>query len=298
MTFVTMKGQGLQDRKALPKLTVLNYSGGTQSAGLLWMVLRGDLVPSGRFLVVNADPGMENSATYEYNERMQRECEAAGIEYRVAPGPNLYEDLLACAKDGRTRLDNPPFWVRKFKNNKVGRLQQKCTKHYKIAPMDRVIREYLETHFGINRKSKRLGSAIVEKWIGFSADELDRISEPSQLYVAFRFPLVEQGMKKHDVIQYMKDRDLPVPPRSVCNACFANDADHFKDMHDNRPTDWQQAVAVDEAIRDGRVFGVTDGEVFVFQGCIPLTDLAARGFEWSRADQRDYQCASAGYCFV
>lgn len=295
--WVTRKGEGIQKRASMPLVTVLNYSGGTQSAGLLWMVLNGDLDVPERFIVVNADPGMENSGTYEYNRMIQPECEKAGIPYFEAPGPSLYEDILAFAESGRGRIDNPPFWIKKFDGGKRGRLKQKCTKHYKIAPMDRVIRRYLEEHFGISRKSKRLGKAIVEKWIGFSADEVDRISEPSQFYVAFRFPLVEKGMAKGDVRRYMEDRGLPVPPRSVCNACFANDADLFREMYHERPQDWAQAVAVDEAVRDGRPFGVTDGECYVFQGCIPLTELAERGFRWGAADQRDYQCNN-GHCFL
>lgn len=297
MVFVTRKDEGIQERTVLPKMTVLNYSGGTQSAGLLWMVLRGDLEMPEHFVVVNADPGMENSETYEYNKRMERECAAAGIEYHTVEGPNLYEDILRCAVFGEKRIDNPPFWVRKHKDGKIGRLKQKCTSHYKIAPMDRVIRTYMEKHLGISSKSKRLGRGVVEKWIGFSADELDRISEPSQFYVAFRFPLVEKGLKKDEVIQYLKDNGLPVPPRSVCNACFANDADHFRDMYYNRPRDWQQAVRVDEAIREGSIFGVTDGDCFVFQGCIPLKALAERDFRWSRADQKDYKCDN-GHCFI
>lgn len=276
-----------------PKLTVINFSGGKQSSAILWMILRGDLPRPANLVVLNADPGMENSRTYDYIEMMFEECEKAGIEAYTVDGPNLYKDLVEL--EG-TRVDNPPYWTLDDKG-KRGRLMQKCTKHYKIAPMNRAIRRILEDRYDISRKSKRLGSGIVEKWIGFSYDEADRIKPPSRKYVRFRYPLIELGMANSDVIDYYLDNELPIPDRSVCNACFANGLDTLKEMHDERPEDWEQAVEVDEAVRDMGSVGIRD-DVYVSSTTTPLTELAENGFETDDGTDEDEHSCDQGYCFV
>lgn len=278
-----------------PTLTVLNFSAGKQSTCLLWMVLRGEIEVPDNFLVLRADPGMENNETYRYARWMEGLCRDRGIDYRVADGPDLYEDLISLEEKDVDRLDNPPYWT-KDEDGKIGKLRHKCTRKYKIAPMDRFIRKYLEKNFGISRKSTRLGEGRVEKWIGFSRDETQRIKPPSRKYIRFRYPLIDLGMTTEDVIQYYEDRNLPRPPRSVCNACFANGIDTFEEMYNNRPEDWEQAVEVDEAVRDLSAIGVED-EVFVSHTGKPLKQLAEEGFTDSVEDKDEYSCDS-GYCFV
>ncbi len=285
-----------------PVLTVLNYSGGRQSAALLWMVIRGDIPRPKAFVAINADPGMENSETYKYNEMMQGECEKAGIELLLKiPGPNLLEDLLDLPnRTGLFRIDNPPYWTPPRKTRaERGQLLQKCTKYYKIAPMNKMVRVVLERDFGISRRTSRMGKNIVEKWIGFHYDELSRITAPDQKFVYFRYPLIEMKLGKADVDQYYEDNSIPIPPRSVCNACFANGLDTLKDMHDNRPEEWTQAVKIDEIIRHGMEGAMVEEEAFVNETCIPLADLARMGFKVGAngKDQDRWSCDS-GYCFV
>lgn len=295
---------GLPMDAARPKpiLTVLNYSGGVQSAALLWMVIRGDIPRPKKFVVLNADPGMENKDTYKYNEMMKEGCKKAGIELHLnVPGPNLLEDILDLpSHTEQFRFDNPPYWTRPRKAGaKRGQLMQECTKYYKILPMNRMLRIILERDFGISRKTSHLGENIVEQWIGFHHDELLRVSAPRRKFAYFRYPLIEMKIGKDDVNQYYVRNSLPPPPRSVCNACFANGLDTLKDMHDNRPDDWAQAVKVDETMRHGLKWAMVEEEVFVSETCIPLTELAKMGFKvgGSGRDQDRWSCDS-GYCFV
>ena len=48
-------------------------------------------------------------------------------------------------------------------------------------------------------------------------------------------------------------------------------------MHEYRPEDWKQAVAVDKAVRDWKQIGVND-EVYVSKSLLPLEELAAQNF--------------------
>ena len=257
------------------------------------MVILGVLPKPDHFIALRADPGMENSESYAYADFIESWAAAADIDCRVAPGPDLYEDLIGL--DGsEARLDNPPYWT-KDEKGKIGRLRQKCTRNYKIAPMDRFIRQYLEDHFGISRKTGHVGDGVVEKWIGFTKDEAHRIKPPQRKYINFRYPLIDLDMTKDDTLDFYRNEKLPMPPRSVCNACFANGLDTLKEMYENRPGDWEQAVKVDRVVRDLSSIGVHD-QVFVSHTGEPLERLAERGFT-EGVDKDDWSCDS-GYCFL
>jgi hypothetical protein len=157
----------------------------------------------------------------------------------------------------------------------------------------------MEENLGISRKRTNLGKAIVCKWIGFSQDEWMRIKEAKQEYVYFDYPLIDRRMTKQDIAVWYLKNGLTLPPRSVCNACYANDVSYFKKMHDERPTEfWEEAVKVDEECRDLRFANVTD-ECYVSSTLIPLRQLAEQGFMLKAgvAEEADAKCHS-GHCFV
>jgi hypothetical protein len=280
------------DRK--PYISVLSYSGGAQSHALLEMVLRGELEKPRNFLVMNADPGMEDSRTYRFVQDARERCIASGINFITAPGPNLYHDLLNTVSNGATRVDNPPYWT-KSADGKLGRLMQKCTRQFKIAPMDRALRRYMEQKHSISAGLLRPG--LVEKWIGFAADEWHRCSDSPQQYIRFRFPLIERKMDRPAIDRWYDESGIPKPPRSVCSACFANGLDYFREMYANRPDDWRKAVAVDDSISIWKAAGITDHEPFVSSSLIRLRDLPAIGFGVDSEDLSEHHCNS-GACFL
>ena len=301
-------------------LTVLNFSGGVQSSTLALMSIRGEIEPPDVFVVAN--PGMENSLTYKYVDWVFEQARSVGIRCIKAPGPNLYEDLLSFKADGLHRIDNPPLWVKK--SNGYGRALQKCTAKYKIAPMNRAIRQVLFELFGCSVTTKRLPEGIVDRWIGFAADEQHRIPKTKSLplmeyacsvdelfcysdsrkqtdpkYTTFRYPLIEMGLDKQGCINWFNDRNLPIPPRSVCNACPFNGLATLKEMYLNRPDDWMQAVRVDDEIRDCSSVGLTEGPCFVSSTLKPIRQLPELNFLQSEGTEDDdsYSCDS-GYCFL
>ena len=278
------------------KLTSLSFSGGTGSGALAEMLLNGDLQCSTDLVIITADPGMENSRSYDYVHEMNERFTKFGFDHRIIK-TNLYQEFLDMAeKRTATRFDLPPFWTKNRKTGKKGRLMQKCTGAYKIAPMQRVVRQkLLETH-GISPRNTRLGENAVRTWIGFSCDEVPRIKEAKQKYVYFQYPLVAMQMTKADVASYYKKINRPLPPRSVCNACFANDLDYFKKMHEERLSDWEQAVAVDEACRDLSFLDVKD-ECYVSSSLVPLKDLPEMGFKTSNKEDKNLPCQT-GFCFI
>ena len=74
-------------------------------------------------------------------------------------------------------------------------------------------------------------------------------------------------------------------------------------MYDERPSDWEQAVEIDDHIRDMSPVMVRQ-EVFVCSKLIPLKDLPDKDFMLKRDEQLhmyndadDWSC-DKGYCFI
>ncbi|MDE2096994.1 MAG: hypothetical protein KGL39_07095 [Patescibacteria group bacterium] len=278
-------------------LTALSFSGGKGSTAVLAMVLDGVLPRPQNFIVCNADPGMENTQTYDYVASYERECVRAGIPF-LRTKRNLFEELLLLKFEWtQKRFDTPPLWTRDRKTGKKGRLLQKCTQAYKIAPMDRAIRGWMEACLGVSSKSKRLAPGTLVKYIGFSADEWHRIKETKQKYVAFDYPLINRNIANAGIADYFKNANRPLPPRSVCNACFANDVPYFREMFEQRPTDWEQAVAIDESVRDLTQIGIKD-ECFVSSTLVPLRRMAELGFHNLKDEPGAADGCHSGHCFI
>jgi len=280
-----------------PILTSLSYSGGEQSHGILEMVLRGHIPRPRNFVVIGANPGMEDERSQEIVDSARIRCAVEGIPFVTAKGRNLYTDLVLLPFTGETRLGNPPYWVKK-PNGKIGRLKQKCTGEYKIAPLNRARRLLMHELCGISLKTTRLPR--VDVWIGFAADEACRISAKKTArgskYLHLRYPLVERGITKAKMVGYYLDHNIPRVPRSVCCACYSNGLVYFKDMYLNRPNDWDKAVLVDDSIRDLSCIGIK-GQCFVSSTCIPLRDLPKMNFLESAPTYREHRCNS-GVCFI
>lgn len=266
-----------------PAVTVLRFSAGAQSTCLLHMYIREELPRPDVFLVTAADPGMEDSRTVEHRERMFVLARAAGIECRLCPGGNLYEDLV-----NGTCTDTPPYFLSRSR-----RLRQCCTRAYKVFPLERETRRFLTERFGFHPSSKAVPRHFVAVQLGMTADETDRVSTPRQLYQVLQYPLMDLGMTKADVKRYYVERGLPEPPRSVCQARFANNTKYYADMRRERPDDFAKARRVDEAIRDLSHAGVK-GPAFLHKRCVPVDTLADLGDE----AEQDYDLGcDSGYCF-
>lgn len=256
-------------------IDVLSFSGGKQSSMLAWMAIRGEIPRPD--VIMSANPGMEGQAALDYVAMIQEEARKVGILAYTVPGPNLYEAIINLKRSGKTRFDTPAFYTKGADGDREGKLSQRCTKWAKIAPMNRACRIEVERLLGIGRRSCRIPAGTVCKWVGFSASEIHRIKPPVERWSCFKYPLVDLRMTNGDVVKWFHKTGLPMPKRSVCRGCFANDAAFFKEMFETDPAGWEQAVAVDEAIRDWKQIGVNQ-PVYILRSCISLRELQARDF--------------------
>ena len=103
-------------------------------------------------------------------------------------------------------------------------------------------------------------------------------------------------MSRSGCIQWLMDRNLPVPSKSGCTFCPYNSAARWRALKAQGGDDWEDAVLADLEIRDKRAHVGFD--LFIHNARVPLVD-AVRIPEDDGAHQMemDIPC-DGGVCFV
>jgi hypothetical protein len=126
----------------------------------------------------------------------------------------------------------------------IGRRQ--CSNEYKLEPIAKEIRRLL----GVGRHGY-IAPGAVEVLIGISWDEAHRMREPRQRYLRNLYPLVDLQMRRFDCLQWLERHGYARPPKSSCIGCPFHGDDYWREMRDNRPLEWAEAVAFDHRLRQG-----------------------------------------------
>jgi hypothetical protein len=143
-------------------------------------------------------------------------------------------------------------------------LSRQCTDSYKIEPITKQLRRLL----GLERGQRAPKTPAIELWIGISADEAHR-AKPSQIrWIERRFPLLDIRARRWDCLQWIKRKGYPEPPKSSCIGCPYHSADQWRALD---PAEFADAVAVDEAIRDG--LRGTHGPLYLHRSMKPLAGI-------------------------
>jgi hypothetical protein len=248
-------------------LRVLDLGGGVQSSCVAWMAFRGDLPPLNAILF--ADTGSEAPQTYAYVDRLREEAEACGVEFRVVRNEakrsvgSLYDDLMG---DGpSTRWSAPPFYVRD--EHGLGMTMRQCTADYKKDPLHRAHMDLL----GLPKGSRGPKEVALEVWLGISLDEKQRMKVADKRWYRYRHPLIEDAhMTRGDCIEYMRKRQLPIPPKSACFFCPYQSDRRWLAMKREQPELWERACALDEHTR---ALGQFKGKVYLHRSGRPLREV-------------------------
>lgn len=264
-----------------------------QSHCIARRLLRGEWPMPKKLLVLAADPGAEHRDTVRMRDRTLEEFRACGVDAMVAPGPKMLWDLIDRKTVGDPRIDNAAYWTKNADGSR-GQAMQKCTREYKIRPMDRLVNAYMRNEMGFS--NGRFPENSVERWIGYCWDERSRCKPLQQKFQQVRYPLIDRQETKEQVLQWYAETGEEMPPPSVCNHCWANGTETFKRIAETDPQGFQDAVLFDDLSRDMSLFGFTE-QCFCSRTLLPLSDLAANGFTLSSSDAEQQSC-DGGYCFI
>lgn len=231
-------------------ITVLSLGAGVQSTTLLLMAEAGEV--DRPVEAIFADTGWEPPDVYAHLDWLETQT-SIPIK-RVSVG-NLRDDALA---------GKPEAWMPMHTLNLDGKaslLRRQCTSNYKIRPIRRRIRELMKEH----------GTKEARQLLGISLDEALRMRHSGVKYLTNVYPLVDRRMTRTSCVRWLLDHGYPTPPKSACIGCPFHDDRYWRTMRDQRPVEWDDACAFDDAMRNvqsGR------GEMFLHRENVPLRLVA------------------------
>ena len=269
-----------------PALRVLSLGAGVQSTTLLLLAAEGRIGPLDA--AIFADTQWEPAAVYRHLDRLEADvARKAGIPiHRVSVG-NIRQDALdpahkfvslptfttgpcqTCTPQGHLGdvFDLPitnevtgevtyftgPCPTCKGTGIQLGMGRRQCTNVYKLRPIKEKVRQLL----GYPYPASIPGAAHAEQAIGISRDEIGRVKDSGVNYLRSVFPLLDldgaadgrRGWVRADCVRYLKTRGFPNVPKSACVACPFHGNRQWREMRDQRPAEWADAVAFDHALR-------------------------------------------------
>lgn len=242
-------------------IRVLSFGAGVQSSTLLRMAIAGEIEPVQH--AIFADTGWEPKPVYEHMEKMRVEAEAAGIEFHIVSAGNIKDDTLNPAQ----RFASMPVHVVNLEGKPaMGRRQ--CTSEYKIQPLLAKQREIAGLKSGQRCKEHRITTLI-----GISLDEVQRMKDPLFSWIRNEYPLIDKRITRHDCLLWNQRNNHETPPRSACIGCPFHSDNEWRNIRDNDPESWADAIFFDDQLRSNpdvaaRMF---EGRAYLHAKRIPLS---------------------------
>lgn len=255
-------------RDDTPAFTVLNYGGGRQTVAICVLIARGVLPRPDK--IVMADTGRENPSTFEYLSRhVEPLLGNHGLRVEIASHSLAKVDMYA---------NNGNLLVPAFTAN--GKLHAYCSNEWKRRVVDRYLRE-----------TQCPGKGV--RWIGFSFEEKRRwralhgISDGPWTTIC---PLVDLLVDSQTCVKIIESHGLPQPHRSSCFMCPNKRNNEWRDIRDNYPEEWAEAVRIDEEIRSND----EHGGVWLHHDRVPLANA-----DLDKEEPREVtKNCTLGTCFI
>lgn len=117
-----------------------------------------------------------------------------------------------------------------------------------------------------------------EQAIGISTDEFTRAKDSGLRFLRNVFPLIDLGFDRARCVEYLSERGFGDTVKSACVGCPFHGNAGWRWIRDNDPDGWAEAVAFDQAIRDGYPHATTQGQslrgqYFPHRSCTPLDQV-------------------------
>ena len=278
---------------------VLNLGAGVQSSCLALMAAKGEITPMPDFAVF-ADTQAEPQSVYDWLDWLEKQLPFP--VYRVTKGSLTADQLTKSvrqrdtenAKAGTSYIKSIiPMFGLMPNGEVVAAIGRKCTSDYKIIPIQKEIKRIC----GIARGQKE---PTVTQWIGISWDELQRMKTSREPWTQLRHPLIENKIRRHDCLQWMKDNGYPEPPRSACVYCPFHSDTEWRRLRDEEPNEFKKAITFDSLLR--RAYKQSDDvmkmEVYLHRSCKPLDEIDFDSDEQKGQMVWDFQAECEGLCGV
>ena len=254
----------------MSKLHIISLGAGVQSTTMALMAAHGEITPMPDAAIF-ADTGAEPRAVYDHLEWLMS-GNVLPFPVHVVTAGNIVDGLRKMADAGeafRGRAPVAPFYTT-GKNGTAAPLRRQCTGHYKVEPINRWLRRALGAGF----RERLPKGAHATVWMGISTDEIYRVKPSQEPWVTRKYPLIDARVSRGDCFEWMAAHGYPRPPRSACTFCPYHSDNEWRNIRDNDPAGWAEAMVVDATIRPG--FRSTRNEVFLHRSLVPLGQVDFR----------------------
>lgn len=245
-------GAGVRVVEMKAAFTYLSLGAGVQSSAMLLMSDLGILGCPRAEVALFADTKAEPEYVYRHLDALRK---LSTIPIVTVSAGDLYADSIG---GGVMRL--PAF------SENGGMVRRQCTREYKIAPLQKWVREHLGYTKGQRVKHH------VRCLVGISVDEIQRAKPSIDKWVDRLHPLIDADLRRRDCLTLLASHEWPVPGKSSCVFCPYHDDAMWRDLRDNHPEDFQRAVEFDAAFRNSTKAGISN-PVFVHRSLKPLGEV-------------------------
>lgn len=221
---------------------VLSYGGGRQTVAMVLLVGQGILPRPDRIII--ADTGREARSTWQYLDSYVAPY-LAEFDIAVERAPHDLATVDLYSHGGSLLI--PAFTLN-------GKLPTWCSNEWKA--------------YVVQRHLRASGVRQAEQWIGFTIDERHRIKRGEHGPWHREYPLTDLMLTRADCEQIITRHGWPLPPKSRCWMCPNQGNEEWRQLRDELPKQFAEAVALDEDIRalDER------GGVFLHHSRVPLAE--------------------------
>lgn len=233
-------------------LRVISLGAGVQSTTVALMAAHGEVGPMPDCAIF-ADTQAEPAKVYDHLDWL-RSPNVLPFPVHVVSAGDILENLQAMRRGDRW-ASIPAFVLGSDK--RAAPIVRQCTMEFKVEPIHVKVRELVGFAPGQSfRHALGIGPndqvpTLVEQWIGISWDERERQADSGHAWMQNRWPLLEKQMTRRDCERWLAAHDYPIPAKSACYFCPWTENARWREMRDNRPDEWQAAVAVDRLIGPG-----------------------------------------------
>ena len=260
-------------------LHIISLGAGVQSSTMALMAAAGEITPMPSCAIF-ADTQDEPASVYKWLDWLEPRLPFP--VHRVTAGKLSDRALkMKVTKDGRrfSTTDIPLFTL--AHDGTKGKITSRgCTADFKIFPIIRKTRELVAQQLRRFRREQHdrryackllsLGSwaqpePIVIQWIGISLDEVQRMKPSRDPWIKHRWPLIENEIRRHQCLDWMKARGFPTPPRSACVYCPYHSNAEWRRLRDEEPLQFEKAL---QGVKNrSQNF---DSTPFLHRSCVPL----------------------------
>jgi len=280
---------------------LISLGAGVQSSTMALMAAAGELTPMPTGAVF-ADTQNEPKAVYHWLDDLEKRLPFP--VYRVTKG-DLRAESLRPRVSKKNGMSYFKFYIPTYSliDGKKGMLPRKCTTDFKLVPLYQKFRELGQ----VPRGCKEIR---VISWIGISTDEAGRM-KPATIrrkvgdeyrsvphpFTLNRWPLIEAGISRDGCKAWMKAHGYPEPPKSACVFCPYHNNGMWKEMKENQPEEFAEAVQFERDLEEKTNAIVhLDSKEFLHASRVPLDEV---DFNRHKAEQLNlFQNECEGICGV